>query len=157
MARPVWRFRQKQRAEIHQDPANTEFFAQQDVADRLVREAAQNTMDAAKEGTTARLVFTRTQLSTSLWDAYFGSLWPHLEAQPELHPALPNRGGPVPCLLVEDFGTSGLTGLLEPDDRRAAERDEKNHRLFWFFKNVGRTSKTGDQLGSFGIGKTVFP
>ncbi len=84
-------------------------------------------------------------------------LWPHLEAQPELRESLPGRGGPVPCLLVEDFGTSGLTGPLEPSDRKAAEQDEKKHRLFWFFKNVGRTSKTDEQLGSFGIGKTVFP
>jgi hypothetical protein len=57
-------------------------------------------------------------------------------------------------LLVEDFGTSGLTGPLESDE---LQPDEKTHRLYWFFKNVGRTSKTGEQLGSFGIGKTVFP
>src|SRR5262249_30746799 len=57
----------------------------------------------------------------------------------------------------EDFGTTGLTGPLEPTDKAAAEQNEASHRLFWFFKNVGRTSKTGKQLGSFGIGKTVFP
>jgi hypothetical protein len=60
-------------------------------------------------------------------------------------------------LIVEDFGTTGLTGPLEPKDRKAKEEHESDHRLFWFFKNVGRTSKTGEQLGSFGIGKTVFP
>jgi hypothetical protein len=62
MQYPLWRFREKQRAEVHQDPANTEFFAQQDVANRLVREAAQNTIDAAREGETARLVFALTTL-----------------------------------------------------------------------------------------------
>ena len=152
-----WRFREKQRAEIHQNPVNTEFFAQQDVAERLVREAAQNAMDAASDGETARLVFKLTTLPASYWSRYFGTLWPHLEAQPELEDSLPERESAVPCLLVEDFGTSGLTGPLEPTDRTAAERDERNHRLFWFFKNVGRTSKTDEQLGSFGIGKTVFP
>ena len=52
MPAPMWRFREKQRAEVHQDPANTEFFTQQDVAERLVQEAAQNTIDATREGGT---------------------------------------------------------------------------------------------------------
>jgi hypothetical protein len=157
MSAPSWRFRVKQRAEVHQDLANTEFFAQQDVAERLVREAAQNTLDAAREGESARLSLSLITAAETAWKPYFGALWAHLEAQPELRDALPARGSPIPCLLVEDFGTTGLTGPLEPEDRKAAEQDEKAHRLFWFFKNIGRTSKTGEQLGSFGIGKTVFP
>ena len=142
---------------MHFDPANTEFFAQQDVADRLVRESGQNTIDAAREGETARIVFSLTTAPATAWRTYFESLWLHLEAQRELREMLPNRDEPIDCLLVEDFGTTGLTGPLEPTDRQAAEQFERNHRLFWFFKNVGRTSKTGEQLGSFGIGKTVFP
>src|SRR5262245_45744788 len=154
MAQPIWRFREKQRAEIHQESANTEFFAQQDVAERLLREAGQNTLDAARDGGKARLVLTRLTIAPSAWKRYFAALWPHLEAQRELRESLPNPLEPIPCLLVEDFGTTGLTGPLEPDNRRAPIEDEKGHRLFWFFKNVGRTSKTGGQLGSFGIGKT---
>jgi hypothetical protein len=157
MPNPTWRFREKQRAEVHQDSANTEFFAQQGVAERLVREAGQNTIDASSGNGAARLVFTLATVPAAAWATYFRTLWPHLEAQRELRDVLPVADRPIPCLLVEDFGTTGLTGPLEPDDRIAAEHDEKNHRLFWFFKNVGRTSKTGDQLGSFGIGKTVFP
>jgi hypothetical protein len=157
MPSPFWQFREKDPREMHFDPANTEFFAQQDVADRLVREAGQNTLDAARGGETARLVFSLTTTPATGWKTYFATLWPHLEAQRDLRERLPNRDGAIDCLLVEDFGTTGLTGPLEPTDRQAAERFEANHRLFWFFKNVGRTSKTGEQLGSFGIGKTVFP
>jgi hypothetical protein len=157
MPSPRWRFREKQRNEVHQEPANTEFFAQQDVAQRLVREAGQNTIDAIRDDSVARLIFTLTESPQRVWNRYFGGLWPHLEAHPELRQRLPNPDAPIPCLLVEDFGTTGLTGPLEPVDKAAAEQNEASHRLFWFFKNVGRTSKTGKQLGSFGIGKTVFP
>jgi hypothetical protein len=157
MPGPFWRFREKQIEEQHQEAANTEFFAQQDVAERLVREAGQNTIDAAEEGAPPRLVFSLTTLPSEFWKEYFASLWPHLEAHEELRPSLPSRDQAVPCLLVEDFGTTGLTGPLVPHYARLIGQDEKYFRLFWFFKNVGRTSKTGSQLGSFGIGKTVFP
>jgi hypothetical protein len=157
MPSPRWRFKEKQRNDYHQEPANTEFFSQQDVADRLVRESGQNTIDATLEGQHARLVFSLTEAPAAAWRGFFATLWPHLEAQPELREKLPDPAAPIPCLVVEDFGTTGLTGPLEPEDPEAAKLDEKNHRFFWFFKNVGRTSKTGRQLGSFGIGKTVFP
>ena len=113
-------------------------------------------MDAADDGT-ARLVFSFVTLPAAMWDRYFAGLWPHLQMQKQLRDSLPSTGEPIPCLLVEDFGTTGLTGPLVPDDPHAAEQDERGHRLFWFFKNIGRTSKRPDQLGSFGIGKTVFP
>lgn len=159
MNQPEWKFRQKLRAEMHHEPANTEFFAAQDVADRLVREAGQNTLDARADAVDGpvRLVFSFIEADARTWDTYFSSLWPHLEAHEELRERLPTQGDRVPCLLVEDFGTTGLTGPLEPENFDEAEEDEPNHRLFWFFKNIGRTSKRGDRLGSFGIGKTVFP
>lgn len=154
---PTWEFREKGPREVDSNPANTEFFAQQDVADRLVRESGQNTIDAARDGEPARLVYSLTTAPAECWSRYFSSLWPHLEVHPELREVLPDREAPIQCLLVEDFGTTGLTGPLAPENRQAAEQFEKDHRLYWFFKNVGRTSKTGEQLGSFGIGKTVFP
>src|SRR5262245_783425 len=108
MSSPIWRFKERQRNDTHQDPANTEFFAQQDVAERLVREAGQNTMDAAKDGAIARLAFTLTKAPVTAWRTYLATLWPHLEAQEELRAVLPNRDEMIPCLLVEDFGTTGL-------------------------------------------------
>ena len=157
MQNPTWRFRQLYPADDHIESADTEFFSQQDVAGRLVREAGQNTIDAVREGAVARLTFRLTKLPADAWALYFNSLWPHLEAQSELRESLPSRDDQIPCLVVEDYGTTGLTGPLVPAATAAAVADEKAHRLFWFFKNVGRTLKTGDKLGSFGIGKTVFP
>lgn len=157
MQAPIWRFREKLRAEMHQESAHTEFFANQDVADKLIRESGQNTLDAALDAGPARLSFSFTEAPAQAFHAYSRDLWPHLEAHADLRSSLPSPSQPIPCLVVEDFGTSGLTGSLEAKDYRSAATNEPAHRLFWFFKNVGRTSKSGDRLGSFGIGKTVFP
>lgn len=150
----IWRFREKQRIEMHRDSANTEFFAPQDVADRLVREAVQNTLDAADQKAPVEISFRFWTAPRDAWGPYFKTLWPHLEVQEDLRERLPRLNDPIPCLLVEDFGTTGLTGQLLPDD---AQKDEASQRLFWFFMNDGRTSKSGEKLGSFGIGKNVFP
>ena len=142
---------------MHQESAHTEFFANQDVADKLIRESGQNTLDAALESASARLSLSFTEAPVGAFESYFRDLWPHLEAHSDLRAGLPSPSQPIPCLVVEDFQTTGLTGSLEAPDRQDAETNEPAHRLFWFFKNVGRTSKSGDRLGSFGIGKTVFP
>ncbi|MEZ5366590.1 MAG: hypothetical protein R2748_30690 [Bryobacterales bacterium] len=156
MPSATWKFREKQPAEMHQESAHTEFFANQYVADRLVREVGQNTLDASERGSPARLRFRFFEASPDVFPEYFQPLWPHLQAEKDLRGCLPSPAMSVPVLVVEDFGTTGLTGPLEVHSS-VAEKDEPGHRLFWFFKNVGRTSKSGDRLGSFGIGKTVFP
>ncbi|MCB9385953.1 MAG: hypothetical protein H6509_15190 [Bryobacterales bacterium] len=154
MPAATWKFREKHQSEMHQELAHTEFFANQNVADRLVREVGQNTLDASSEGATARLSFRFVDVSPEVFPEYFGPLWPHLQAEKDLRGKLPATSGAVPVLVVEDFGTTGLTGPLEAP---SGESDEPASRLFWFFKNVGRTSKSDGQRGSFGIGKTVFP
>ena len=155
MPSPQWKFREKQHNEIHQNPVITEFFRNKTLQIGSFAKLGKNAMDAADDGT-ARLVFSFVTLPAAMWDRYFAGLWPHLQAQKQLRDSLPSTGEPIPCLLVEDFGTTGLTGPLVPDDPHAAEQDERGHRLFWF-SETRHTSKRPDQLGSFGIGKTVFP
>ena len=151
MSGAYWRFRPKGPDEMHVDPMEPQFFAPQDIADKLLREASQNTLDAGTGGP-VRLVLTLGQAGPDA-RRYLDGLWPHLEAQRELRGHLPGRLGGVPFLTVEDFGTSGLTGDADLDP---ADPDEDD-RFFWFFKNVGRTGKRGGDRGSWGIGKTVFP
>ena len=43
---PSWYFRKVSEAEINSDPVQGEFFIKSDIADRLVREALQNSLDA---------------------------------------------------------------------------------------------------------------
>jgi hypothetical protein len=63
----------------------------------------------------------------------------------------------MPCrfLVVEDFGTTGLEGdtLLFRDP---APTDSSPQYFYWFWRNIGRSGKTGDELGRWGLGKTVF-
>ena len=42
-----WHFRRMGKAEMNDDPIQGEFFTNQDIADRLVRETLQNSLDAA--------------------------------------------------------------------------------------------------------------
>ena len=56
-------------------------------------------------------------------------------------------------IAFEDFGTRGLTGDV---NEWRLERAEKN-AFFSFFRAEGRSAKSGDNLGRWGIGKQVFP
>ncbi|MDE2723336.1 MAG: hypothetical protein OXI59_08170, partial [Gemmatimonadota bacterium] len=64
---------------------------------------------------------------------------------------------PIPYLLIEDFGTTGLTGsvALHTDPAPGIESDT-NH-FYWFVRNVGRSGKKQLEGGSWGVGKYVFP
>ncbi len=57
-------------------------------------------------------------------------------------------------LVCEDFGTRGLGG----DPYRATDPPDgtKGEDFFWFWRNIGHSGKTGDDLGRWGLGKTVY-
>jgi hypothetical protein len=63
----------------------------------------------------------------------------------------------APCrfLVCEDFGTRGLEGDTElfEDPPEGARSDQD---FYWFWRNIGRSGKTGDDLGRWGLGKTVY-
>jgi hypothetical protein len=56
-------------------------------------------------------------------------------------------------LVLEDFGARGLTGDIEEWRLERAEQDA----FFSFFRAEGRSPKSGESLGRWGIGKQVFP
>lgn len=57
--------------------------------------------------------------------------------------------------MCEDFGTRGLGGdpLLAKDPVPGSNQQQD---FFWFWRNIGRSGKTGDDLGRWGLGKTVY-
>ncbi len=59
---------------------------------------------------------------------------------------------PLTYLLVEDFGTRGLSG-----DIRANGAREQNNNFWGFFRQIGIPTKGQDAAGSWGLGKWVFP
>lgn len=174
---PHWRFRRMTPAEINQDPVQGEFFTStSDLAERLVRESIQNSLDAARGDGPVLVRFAFSSESEALpFDQavrYLDGLGPHLEAvalsdvdRPSTDAAnededaaaynafdLIDKEVPLSYLVVEDLGTQGLTG----DIQRNSEF-ERDNRFWGFFRSVGISPNVGGTGGSWGLGKWVFP
>src|SRR6187431_3327133 len=153
-----WSFRKMQRGEINADPVQEEFFTPKEgLTDSLVREGDQNTLDAHEEGQPLRVCYTFSSqpLERRVAAMYLAGLEEHLEpggVQFRL------REEPARYLVIEDFGTRGLQGNpnQEEDDPPGLLPESKNH-FFYFWRNIGRSSKGHTDRGRWGLGKTVFP
>ena len=162
---PRWRFRRMVPAEINQDPVQGEFFTSaSDLAERLVRESLQNSLDARSgaDAVTVRFAFSQDSLAIPPSDAvrYLDGLAAHLRSDtPEsaaereaVARAQECLRMPMTWLTIEDFGTTGLSGDIKGND----PKEPGNH--FWgFFRSVGISPKGEDAGGSWGLGKWVFP
>jgi hypothetical protein len=84
---PVWAFRRMQPGEMNVDPIEGEFFSTEaldSLADALVRESIQNSLDARRSGTTLRMRFSFSRPETALAGErktrYLAGLMDHLRA-----------------------------------------------------------------------------
>lgn len=164
-------------AEINQDPVQGEFFTStSDLAERLVRESIQNSLDAARGDGPVLVRFAfggeGGALPFDQAERYLDGLGPHLEAvalsdvdRPAAEAGnededaaaysafdLIDRRVPMSYLVVEDLGTEGLTG-----DIRRNSGFERDNRFWGFFRSVGISPNVGGTGGSWGLGKWVFP
>jgi hypothetical protein len=158
-----WHARPKRKGDDISDPISGEFFADgslENPATALVREALQNAIDAGKNidrnGKPVRVRFSLYEGAHSLApDAahrWFSSLVPHLNVPGNGLRSPPSIDEPCPFLVIDDFGTSGLTGDVESD---AADGERNNY--VDFLRSDGRTRKSEGDRGSWGVGKNVFP
>lgn len=161
---PRWRFRRMQPGEMNIDPIEGEFFSTEalgSLADALVREAIQNSLDARAPGMQARVrvVFPRpgAMLSGERKDGYLAGLWAHLGADRSGLAGLPAPDHPLDFVLVEDFGTRGLQGSAEQSEDEEIDAGRARNDFYYFWRNVGRSRKSASELGRWGLGKTVFP
>jgi hypothetical protein len=143
------------RGEINADPVQEEFFTpREDRVDGLVREADQNTLDAGLPGTQVRVRYTISErpLASRIARKYLAGLERHVGA------CLPDAplDQPMSYLLVEDFGTRGLSGDPRQDSDDESARGPRND-FYYFWRNVGRSRKSETDRGRWGLGKTVFP
>ena len=158
----MWQFRVMGRGEMNQDPVQDDYFntaALDSYSDALVREAIQNSLDAkvkdSDDPVRVRITFPDDSSLPRAEDAerYLDSLWSHIEATDVINET-PETNGKVPFLLFEDFGTRGLVGEPEryedPDEGELAD-------FYYFWRNVGRGKKQGEERGRWGLGKTMFP
>ncbi|PTL77016.1 hypothetical protein [Vitiosangium sp. GDMCC 1.1324] len=153
-----WSFRKMQRGEINADPVQEEFFTPKEgLADSLVREGDQNTLDAHVDGQPLRVCYTISSqpLEPQAAEKYLAGLEEHLEPGGV---QLRLRDEPARYLVIEDFGTRGLQGNpnQDEDDPPGLPSESKNH-FFYFWRNIGRSSKGHTDRGRWGLGKTVFP
>jgi hypothetical protein len=153
-----------QPGEMNIDPIEGEFFSTESLgslADALVREAIQNSLDARAPGTQVRvrIVFPppAALLEGARRDRYLAGLWPHLAADRSGLAELPPPESPLGFVLIEDSGTRGLQGRPEQSEDEALDAGGARNDFYYFWRNVGRSRKSASELGRWGLGKTVFP
>ena len=159
-----WRFRKMSPSEINQGTVVGEFFGDEPINTRLVRESIQNSLDAGIDramgnpaGTSGpvRVRFDLTgitnPLSAERAARYLDGLAPHLAAA-KVGAVADALHGELPYIVVEDAGTTGLCG----DWREYDTTDSRNY-FYWFFRNIGLSGKRESDSGSWGLGKWVFP
>lgn len=153
-----WQFNKMVPGDLNVDPMEKEFFLTEalgSVTDALVREAIQNSLDAARNVSERVIVrFLLGQADESAKQRYLDDLWPHVQASIDGTGKLPPRTAPLTFLAIEDHGTIGLCGepsQYEDDDGQGPRND-----FYYFWRNVGRSKKESTERGRWGLGKTVF-
>lgn len=152
-----------QPGEMNIDPIEAEFFSTEalgSLADALVREAVQNSLDA-RVGTgplKMRIYFSSAEamLDGGRRAAYVADLAPHLNASRSglMPPDVASE--PLSFLTIEDFGTRGLQGDPAQSEDDEIEQSGLRNDFFYFWRNIGRSRKQASDLGRWGLGKTVF-
>lgn len=161
-----WRFKPNSRDDMDVDPIQGEFFTTRDIdniSTAVIREGIQNALDERIRENNSQTVRVRLFLSGDKYaiDAeeyhpIINTLKPHLQAATSGIRSMPDFSKPMKFLTFEDFNTKGLEG--DPSEYYVQNIDDKKpHNFYFFWRNVGRSGKTDDQLGRWGLGKTVFP
>ena len=121
-----------------------------DISETIVREAIQNSLDAGvddpcKVKVTFRWIREENGLSKNFFKSLFDGQLEHAKAA-DVDVAALDFDNPV-ALVIEDFGTCGLTGSVK-------DKDEENFSDFW--RRHGKSHKTGKSRGRWGLGKLVY-
>ena len=135
---PRWEFRKMSRGEINIDPIEGEFFSTEalgSLSDALVREAIQNSLDAAIPGEQlrVRISFSSSdqRLPPDRTAKYLEGLKKHLTSESSGFIERIKLDDPMDYLLIEDFGTRGLEGDIREDEDRGV--GEGKNDFFYFF------------------------
>ena len=160
-----WIFSEQSNSEIRRDPSEAELFknSQDDTeeyagVDTLVRETIQNSLDAASEQVVRVCISLHGKNdmpSPERLADYFRRLESPLKTKDIVYH--PDGAPDLDCgfLVCEDFGTRGLEG--DPHlSRNPPEGSTERQDFFWFWRNIARSGKTGDDLGRWGLGKVVY-
>ena len=169
MSEKTWLFNEFRPNDVDEDSHLAEFFSSQEVgnvADNIVRESIQNSLDAndrfIKGGFGAgrlEMRFSLGSVQTSSLTEIMPGLWPHIEASriedPDFQEKISEhkKRRKMNFLLIEDFNTTGLRG--DPRDWRG-KGDKEQNEFYYFLRARGKSSKTGVDRGNWGIGKVTY-
>lgn len=157
-----WYFKPLSPGGTIREPIHGEFFsvdAISDPATSLIREAFQNSLDASENHDTVKIrIFLsgdNATLDTRNCSGITDGLWKHINARKNgiNRNTIPDSPFRMPYIVIEDFGTTGLTGDANEPFR---PRDESKNHFFHFFRAEGQSDKGSSSRGSWGIGKFVF-
>ena len=160
---PQWHFNIRRACDRMRDSANDAFFTAEsleNLSEALVREGIQNSLDAAQRDQGVRQVKVRiafhakaSSVAQSFLSEQFAPVREHFARGVGISPSDPLFAYDSGYLVFEDFGTRGLSGDV---NEYRLEYADKN-AFFSFFRAEGRSAKSGESLGRWGIGKQVFP
>lgn len=155
-----WTFLKQQPGYKNREAVQGEFFAAGSELGALIRESIQNSLDAALAVPEDQPVRVRIYASgvanavrAETAQPYFKGAWDHFNCPQS---GLQDPPDPTACsefLVIEDFNTTGLIG----DTRQHYEIPGEINPFYYFFRAEGQSGKSGDERGSWGIGKFVFP
>lgn len=154
-----WHFRPLAIGEKIREPIQGEFFSTEAIhnpAEALVREAIQNSLDAAHGDSVRIRIFLAANthaLAAEQSAEWFSGAWDHFHAPGNGLREPPKPSEPCPFLVFEDFETTGLGG----DPAQAFDEPGVGNDFFYFFRAEGRSGKSKTDRGRWGIGKHVFP
>jgi hypothetical protein len=154
-----WHFVKYRPDETTRDPIVGEFFSADAIdnpAQALVREGIQNALDAldkANEKTVHVRIYCGKLNTKSTIDYWLNGAWEHYLAPKNGLGNLPEKGSELPFLIFEDFGTTGLQGNVE----QPFDDPNKKNPFYYFFRAEGRSGKSEQDRGRWGVGKYVFP
>lgn len=161
---PSWHFFPLRAGETERDPVSGEFFANDTRLEAIVRESIQNSLDARvdKTGTVDIRIFfsgTKDALPAERYAVYrIAADERYSDPGSGLLRPIPTIDEPCPYLVIEDFATTGLTGITtqKPLTEPIGEgiRDW-NYYNYFFRENLSNKAGSGS-LGSWGAGKCVF-
>ena len=127
-------------------------FSNDDVqlSETIVRESIQNSLDAAiDDPSDIKVSFRWLNKSDGLEPDFFNQIFEEqLKHAKEAGLDIDSVDFENPtALIIEDFGTKGLTGNIK-------EKDDDNFSDFW--RRHGKSHKTGKSRGRWGLGKLVY-
>ncbi len=160
-----WRFKPYNKDDIRENPTQSQFFTTDIVensATGLIREGIQNALDEKLNKSlpvTIKITLShKNNLKPKDYKKYINELKDHLYSKGSGLRDIPDlENDEMSFLTFEDFNTKGLRGSPKESTDEEIEDISFPHNFYYFWRNVGITGKSGNSLGKWGIGKTVFP